>query len=280
MWDTGIPRGMNHATSVYYVNETHGGLSCAETMFEGILEILNLGSTTRFDRTPDKIVNNQRGLPRLHEEELFEITEESVSRAIMGVKTKRRVIKTQYPALRISVSNGNLQFSKYPVLIGHFFKDGIVNAEKAADWLLDYSLSKKHSLGVYPGGIGTNEIAITKTSSWNNFNGTIIVGLGQQESLTINNLAITIEKAIVRYLIDINTSNSIPDGPIGISSLLIGSFYGGLSLVNSVIAIIQGISQANEKVYGVFEGAKIIEHLIEMILNHAQIIFKKSGIFG
>jgi CHAT domain-containing protein len=165
--------------------------------------------------------------------------------------------------LQISIMQGDLRFASYPLLAGHFMGDSILYAESEVDKALKGALREKHNLGIYPGEIGTTEIIISPQTT---FAGAIIVGLGKPETLTSFQLANTIERGIAKYLIDLkrelyNPGNNF-DGPIGISSLIIGCGYGGLSVENAISGIILGIQYANEKIHKLFSGnAKLIEQL-------------------
>ena len=153
--------------------------------------------------------------------------------------------------IRVSVSNGDLRYASYPILAGHFNNDGILNAEKAIDRHLEGALTERHQLALYPGEIGSNEIVILNDHF---FQGTIIVGLGNFGTLTAFQLTQTVEQGVAKYLLDLGgkilpeNNRSAEHGAAGISSLIIGCGYGGLSVENSVRAIIQGVQNANSKI--------------------------------
>lgn len=165
--------------------------------------------------------------------------------------------------LQITIMLGDLRFASYPLLAGHFEGDSILYAESEVDKALRGALREKHNLGIYPGEIGTTEIIISPQTT---FAGAIIVGLGKPETLTAFQLANTVERGIAKYLIDLkrelfNPGNNY-EGPIGISSLIIGCGYGGLTVENAISGIILGIQYANEKISKLFNGdVKLIEQL-------------------
>ncbi|MRG45839.1 CHAT domain-containing protein [Chitinophaga sp. SYP-B3965] len=186
-----------------------------------------------------------------------------------GLNLKNRQTATTAAAatsrntLQVSIMQGDLRFASYPLLAGHFQGDGILYAENEIDKALRGALREKHNLGIYPGEIGTTEIIISPQTT---FAGAIIVGLGKPETLTAFQLANTVERGIAKYLIDLkrelfNPGNNF-DGPIGISSLIIGCGYGGLTVENAISGIILGIQYANEKIHKLFDGtAQLIEQL-------------------
>jgi CHAT domain-containing protein len=141
----------------------------------------------------------------------------------------------------VSVSQGDLLYAAYPILIGHFNRDGILYAEKAIDNYLDGELTQRHKLGLYPGIIGSSEVL---NGSGQQIKGALITGLGDAGKLTAYQLSRTIEQGITNYLLDLKSKAK----QIGISPLIIGCGYGGLSIENSVRAILEGIQQANSKI--------------------------------
>lgn len=186
-----------------------------------------------------------------------------------GLQLKNRQTATPAAAatsrntLQVTIMQGDLRFASYPLLAGHFQGDSILYAESEVDKALKGALREKHNLGIYPGEIGTTEIIISPQTT---FAGAIIVGLGKPETLTAFQLANTVERGIAKYLIDLKRELYNPgsnyDGPIGISSLIIGCGYGGLTVENSISGIILGIQYANEKIHKLFNGdVQLIEQL-------------------
>lgn len=159
--------------------------------------------------------------------------------------------------IQVIVANGDLRYSSFPVIAGHFLNDGILYAEKAIDRNLQGAMSEKQQLGIYPGDIGSSEVFHDPTG---NFAGALIIGLGQQGSLTAYQLSRSVERGASRYILEARRKKFTDS--LGISSLIIGCGYGGLTVDNSVRAIIQGVQQANEKLQ---EMAPDVFPLIEII---------------
>lgn len=246
-WDTGIPKRMIENGSVYYANVTHGGLSCAPSMFLPISDILQKGSTS--------LLTKSRPLIRAAGQEFvappkqdFDLSPQGVENTLLGLGHDAEVIPQGELPIRVSVSNGDLRFAQYPVLVGHFRKDAILNAEKSIDKNLKGMLSDLHRMDLYPGNIGTSELVVLPKSS---FRGALIVGLGEQGRLTAFQLTQTVEQGVSKYLVRINNTMDDQvkpvDGSYGLSALLVGCGYGGLSIENSVRAILQGVRNANTK---------------------------------
>ena len=135
-------------------------------------------------------------------------------------------------------------------MAGHFINDGILYAEKAIDYNLKGVLMERYLLGIYPGEIGTSEVIITGQKD---FNGAIIVGLGEPGSLTAYQLSLSVEQGVAKYLLDLNSNTShilnlAKDRHVGISSLAIACSYGGLSVEKSLRAVVMGVQNANHKI--------------------------------
>ncbi|MBL7712381.1 MAG: CHAT domain-containing protein [Chitinophagaceae bacterium] len=243
-WDSGIPQKMIGNNTVYYANVTHGGLSCAASLFGPISEILSKGYTNMLVRSRPQLRSAELEFAAPPSEN-FDCSPQGLEQTLLGLGQVADAAAVTVP-LKVSVSNGDLRFARFPILVGHFKKDAILNAEKAIDSNLKGSLSELHRLDLYPGDIGTSEMILLQKGP---FKGTVIVGLGEQGALTAFQLAQTTEQAIAKYLVAINNpvNGSYTTGDIGVSTLLIGCGYGGLSIENATRALLQGIQNANNK---------------------------------
>ncbi|MEO6219393.1 MAG: CHAT domain-containing protein, partial [Ginsengibacter sp.] len=248
-WESGIPKKMIANDSVYYVNVSHGALANEPGIFKGITEIINTGSTNSFSKIRPELRGVQKTFksPEQHD---FDLSAEGVTNTLLGLDGTKEEPKEKL-AIRVSISNGDLKYASYPLIAGHFLNDGILNAEKEIDKNMGLALSELQKLSIYPGNIGSSEIFIEHK---NDFKGAIIVGLGESGSFTAYQLTQTVEQGVCKYLLNLcrkelaNNNSKKSTGSIGLSSLIIGSGYGGLSIENSVRAILQGIQNANNKI--------------------------------
>lgn len=253
-WESGIPKQINRATSLYYTNASHGSLAKKAFLFKGIFDLLTTGTTAdhEFSRTPLPVSEQDRSFAS-KETFIFNSTEATVEANVLGLDTWTDIDETNTPILNVSVSKGDMMFAKHPVMIGHFDYDGIYSAESIANKYLDNALLLKHRLGLYPGLIGTSEYFYKSGADADFFPGCIVTGLGQSETLNANQLALTVEKAVSDYLIShkreaVEMQSNNAKKAIGLSSLLIGAGYGGLPIEGACRAILLGIIKANEKV--------------------------------
>jgi len=256
-WDSGIPKKMTELGNVYYANVTHGGLSCQSSLFGPISEILSKGSTNLLTKNRPAIRSNELQFVQAPKQD-FDLSPEGIEHTILGLGYDEVMPVGETP-LKVSVSNGDLRFARFPVLVGHFRKDAILNAEKSIDRNLKGELNQLHQMDLYPGAIGTNELVLLQNST---FKGALIVGLGDQGSLTSFQLTQTIEQGAAKYLVNVNNplnAEVVNGGEIGLSALLVGCGYGGLTIENSTRAILQGIQNANNRMKSLkLDGARLI----------------------
>ncbi len=242
-WATGIPKQLP-PQAVYYVDVAHGALADAPETFAGIGDILARGTTTALSHARPRV----RGqLPKvlLARTEDFDLSEAGVVQTLLGLPATEPVPTTAVP-LRVRVANGDLRYANFPLLAGHFSNDGIQYAEKAIDTYLLDALSQRRNLGSYPGPIGSSEFFL---SAGTDYQGALVLGLGEFGQLTAFRLTQTVEQGVSKYLHGLAFGNLPGPRPsvIGLSSLIIGSGYGGLSVASSVRAILQGVQNANAK---------------------------------
>ena len=245
-WATGIPENINRDTALYFTAVTHGGLANDNSLFKGIRDLLHTGTTNQFVRKPELIPAKKRQFV-LNDTRVFESDEENGILGILGLPTEVKKEEAMLAPLKVSVTRGDLKYSRYPIILGHFNRDGILNAEYAADIYLKRAMSVKHRLGVYPGPVGTYDFFITPNAHEASFKGAIIIGLGEIERFSQQHLSISVEKACISYLLNRQEADSQKKKVKGISVLIIGAGYGKLTIESSCMGILQGIANANAK---------------------------------
>ena len=261
-WESGIPKKMIENNAVYYADVSHGALSNDPDLFKAISDILINGSTTLLKKTRP-VIRGAELVFRTPQVNDFDLSPEGIENTILGLGGEKISEAGEMP-IRVSISNGDLRYSSYPLLAGHFMNDGILYAEKAIDYNMKGVLTERYQLGLYPGEIGSSEVIITHQKD---FNGAIIVGLGDPGSLTAFQLTQSVEQGVAKYLINLNSKmphslNTNDTKQTGVSSLAIACSYGGLSIEKSIRAIIIGVQNANNKISQVLkEGAKMVTHI-------------------
>jgi pimeloyl-ACP methyl ester carboxylesterase len=252
-WDTGIPPNVR----TWYLPEVeHGDLPTHEEAFAAYLELLQNGTTVRLDTTPPDGVRaaalEQRSdLPRDVPPTLPD--EQQLARSVLGsgVGRRKKKSKVHLPKARVSITHGNLGYALYPVCVGHYAGDTIVSAEDYLDKALDGRLRQRHRLGLYPGKLGTCEVLLN-TDRYGKPAGAIVIGLGRVGELSPGSLEVGTTQAVLRYAIDVA---ECLDGRFGaaagvprsarITSLLIGTGAGGMTVRDSIEAILRGVAAAN-----------------------------------
>lgn len=275
-WASGIPKQLIEANAVYYSRVTHGALANEPDLFNAIEEILSTGQT-KLIRNTKPLLRGEEKIFRAEPDIDFDLSENGLEKTILGLADEMEPVGSQIP-VTISVSNGDLRYADYPIIAGHFLNDGVLYAERAIDNYLNGSLTSKHRLGLYPGEIGTNALfGKTKNSD---FEGAIIVGLGEPDQLTSFQLSKSVEQGVLNYLLSIR-GKTVPKRGIGISSLIVATGYGGLSVEGSLKAIIDGVNRANEKVktlgddgYRTVQNIEIIELYADRALNCMYVLNK------
>jgi hypothetical protein len=171
---------------------------------------------------------------------------------------------TEETPITVGISQGDLKYARYPLLAGHFKDDAILYAEKQIDNELGGRLGHDLQLGNYPGRIGESENFLINGKG---FKGAVIVGLGYPEDLTPSELTNSVERAVINYLFHqinqpLENNQSLKPAKNGISSLIIGSGYGGLSVDDSIGSVIQGVCNANTRIKSVYpHNGLTIEHI-------------------
>ncbi len=258
-WEMGIPRELPKKNT-FYALTVHGELANDEKLFKGISEILNDGNTNQISKNP-ALVRSKKLTREVYDDYVISNKPEQLIDQIFGINPQAYQPVDGKISISVGVTNGHLKVSEYPVLVGHFNKDGIVSAEKAIDYCLNGRLTERHRIGYYPGKVGESEVVFNLRT---NPKGAIIIGLGEVGNLTSYKLSKSVQNAILRYAIFMRDNYSTEDAQhyaTGITSLLVGSGYGMLQIEDSIRGIITGISNANQIINNLGSELKPIQNL-------------------
>ena len=257
-WETGIPQKLIEKKSVYYVDVTHGALANEPAIFDGIEDILATGITNELSTARPELRGEATKF-RMERGINFDLSEPGVQNALLGLSEKQNPLANRIP-VTVTVSHGDLKYASHPIVAGHFKSDGILYAEGSIDYNLGGKLSARHSLEIYPGDIGTSDTFFS-CNVYDEYKGAVIVGLGEPGALTAFMLTKTVEQGVANYLLTVGDFKAIKH-QIGISSLIIGCGYGGLSIETSMKAIIEGVNNANAKVSEIYKDSiRTVEHI-------------------
>jgi pimeloyl-ACP methyl ester carboxylesterase len=242
-WESGILPEFGQDRT-YYMDVPHGDLANHKESFAAIYDLLNDGLTTRLSKTPPRYDRSQEERYPLRDEgvEIYP-SQLDLETSVLGASPVRH----QAPVTRrvkVSVVHGNLSFCSDPLAVGHYEGDGLYSAEKALDHHLNGRLSDRIQLGRYPGPEGTAEVVLNDPGK--RPGGAIIVGLGKAGELSPRKLTDSFANALREFGIKAMENKLVgDDGALKISTLLIGTGGNGLSITNSVDAILSAVLQAN-----------------------------------
>ena len=248
-WESGIPPGV----PTWYLDVEHGDLSAHPPAFPAFLDLLESGHTSRLPQTAPIARAAEALFPGGERELDLYPDERTLGAAIMGAGArKHRKSARAEPLVKVRVVQGDLTYARYPVAVGHYVGDPIMSAERALDEAVDGEMKRRHMLGIYPGPLETCAIFPNprlQTQSHAEPAAAIVMGLGQAGELTGAGLSATFTRALLEYAL--GHAHAIPvrghesAEMLGICALLVGSAAGGISVTESVNALIRGLLQAN-----------------------------------
>ena len=269
-WKSGILPELEDRT--WYMDVPHGNMANDRASFAAIYDLLQEGKTTRLSKVPLQVTRGVEDTYVLPVEpvEIYP-GQVDLEQTVLGAAPAPLEISTIVP-IKVSVAHGNLSFCSNPVAVGHYEGDGIFSAEKDLDHLLNGRLSARHRLGLYPGAQGTAEVILSDGSR--KPGGAIVVGLGKAGELSPRKLTQTFANAMREYGMQaVENKELVRDGTLAVSTLLIGAGGMGLSVTNSVDAILSGVAEANKsfaQVEGALQQVRISEiQFIELFKDQA-----------
>lgn len=239
-WSTGLLPEV----PTWYMGAAHGDLANHEPGFPAIYELLANGETQQLPMTPQRVSRSGQRQYRLKDDqpEVFPV-EMDLAQAAMGATPTRLETPKEEP-VRVSVAHGNLAFCEYAVAVGHYEGDALVSAEKALNYHLKGRLATHHELGIYPGDLGSALVILTPE---NKPGGAIVVGLGKVGELSPKKLTNTFVNALTKYAVQCLEDHSNESQlEIPFTSLLVGTGEGGLSIENSMAAILESVFLVNK----------------------------------
>jgi tetratricopeptide (TPR) repeat protein len=263
-WDSGIPPDV----PTWYMDVEHGDLPAHEEAFPALLELLQSGNTTLLPRTAPVSRAAGANFPLPRAADVVYPDEDGMQAAALGAGARRRRrAKRREPAVRVRAVHGSLAFARFPVALGHYKGDTIISAEKAMDRELDGELTRRHQLGLYPGALETSTVFANPRLRDNpraNPKGAIVIGLGTAGALSVAALTRTFTRALLEY--DLEWFERLGqhrpgngEATLGVSTLLIGTGAGGVSVADSVFALLQGVACANDALAASQQAQRITE---------------------
>ncbi len=240
----------------YVQDAAHDQLLAYRPAFPAYLDLLQSGTTRRLSQD-EPAVSRREGFSEertIMRDAMPDSMPAEADLSGFGFGAARPFVRgteRRLPRVNVTIRHGNLAYARHPICVGHYYGDTIVSAEADLDRRLDGALSKRVSLGLYPGQLNSHEIFLHKNKNARP-NGAIVIGLGRVGELSPGTLAAGTGHALLDYALKIAEWPDDRFGTAGtarsakISFLLIGTGFGGMSIRDSIEAILRGVQSANE----------------------------------
>jgi hypothetical protein len=153
-------------------------------------------------------------------------------------------------AIRISVVNGDLMFVREPLLIGHYRAARLTGTEQVMDRLIGGAMRRSLAVDVYP----------DRPSSYQVFKNThvladdrirvprptavIVVGLGEEGSLTAADLVLTVRKGVIAWAERV-AERQEPSSTFDLAATLIGTGGKGMEVAQVAPLLAEAVSDAD-----------------------------------
>jgi tetratricopeptide (TPR) repeat protein/pimeloyl-ACP methyl ester carboxylesterase len=271
----------------WYVEAVHDQLLAYSPAFPAYIDLLQSGTTTRLSQDESSVSRGQGGMEerRIMRDTMPDSmpTKSDLSGFVFGAGRpfKRGIPRRLLPVVKLSIRHGNLAYARHPVCVGHYYGDTIVSAEADLDKRLHGALTRRASLGLYPGKLNSHEIFLQHDKNAKP-NGAIVIGLGLVGELSPGTLTSGIGRALLDYALKIN---DWPDDRFGapgsvrsarISFLLIGTGFGGVSIRDSVESILNAVKWANEHLVESGFDDKVLFDEIEFLEIYQDVAIKAA----
>lgn len=274
-WKSGLLPGV----PVWYVEDTaHDELCTQKRALPGYLDLLMTGTTSLLPATPPLGARAAAN----HGEEMFVMPElpptddipDETSVASLGFGPGRSPAddadRPAVPVIQISIRHGDLAYSRYPVLVGHYQGDTVINAEAALDKRLGGALSRRLQLGLYPGQPRTHALFFNEKTDGKP-GGAVVVGLGQVGELSPGLLEVSVRNALLDFALQVaqwpgeRFGSASKVRSAAISCLLVGSGPGGMAVHDCVEAILRGAVAANDRLERTDLNGRVLIDRIEFL---------------
>lgn len=240
-WASGVLPGVR----TYYVADTEHSELCSQTrVFDAYEEILLGGRTSALPSLPPASRSAAEDFVLTPERAEHLPTPREVVNFGFGIASNRGVPTGALPPVQVELTHGDLAYARFPVLVGHYLGDAIVSAEQALDRRLDGALSERASLDMYPGELGTHAVFFNRREGGRP-RGALVVGLGRIGQVAPGELTRGVRDVLLEFALQ--RLYRADGGTLSVSSVLVGSGAGGLSVRSSLEAILTGAMGANQK---------------------------------
>lgn len=273
----------------WIVDVAHGSLADAKDAFEGYVELLTRGDTSKLQAVPEAALGVRGAslgtgvsvslVPSRRSRAGGGAEPPSVQRDVFapGAAPEAPTARPVGPRLQVSVMHGNLKFVRQPLMLGHYRALALTGSgsEAVMDRLLGQAMSESLRAGLYPSAVGSHQVFINTSRNPDNPlavprpAAVIVVGLGEEGTLRATDLTLTVRQATLAYAQRISEGSAGGSTHFELSATVIGSGGSGMHVGTAAQAIAQGVQQANERLVAVGWPLVMQLQLIELYLDRA-----------
>lgn len=236
-WETGIPKDM----PTFYVKAEHGDLARHERSFGGYLDLLRQGTTRLLEDKQPTVRGSAIPFELPDDPTPLYPDQEALEAAALGARPRYAAPTEKARPITIQLHLGDLSFSRFPVMVGHYEQDSLNGTERHLDKALNQRLSARRQRGLYPGEINTAEVVLDDERFPP---GAVVVGLGEVGGLTVGKLKRALLHGLRRYCLtlDEKKEHEGQEGEsYGLSTLIIGSGVDALPTEDALAALLDAI---------------------------------------
>ncbi|HYF20012.1 MAG TPA: CHAT domain-containing protein [Ramlibacter sp.] len=149
--------------------------------------------------------------------------------------------------LRLGVVNGDLQFIREPLLIGHYVSLRLTGAEAAVDRMVGGGLSRAMAAGLYPDEPATHKVFGNEGADPGPA-AVVVVGLGEEGKLRSHDLIATVRQGVLACAQQLSEREGGSPVRFAIAATLIGSGGSGVTVAQAAQCIAQGVREALRRI--------------------------------
>ena len=267
----------------------HGSLPAEESAFAAYLELLEKGSTAKLspyieDRAGAAVPRSAM-VPNRASRKASVGTPDTWS-AMSSDNQMRHRIERDGPPLTLTILNGNVQFVRHPVVLGHYHSLLLQGAEMTMNHMIGGSMEMSIQMGHYPQFLKSHQVFLNQAQSAHNPlqlprpQAVIVVGLGHEGHLKAEHLSHTVSMGVIAWAQRLRETYIETPESFEIASSLIGSGGSGMSAALSARAIAKGVYDANCSLrQNKWPYVKHL-HLIEVYLDRATDAWQALGMLA
>ncbi|TWO72418.1 CHAT domain-containing protein [Caenimonas sedimenti] len=245
----------------WQVDAAHGKLPDVRSAFQGYVDLLVQGKTTNLAATEAGLRDaGSRAAPasspkvRTRPARAFQAWQEPASPYDeVGEGTAGSGQHRPGAALQVRVLNGDLQFIREPLLVGHYRASRLSGAERVVDRMVGKAMRRALDTGLYPDAPGSHQIFGNRRPNPENPlelarpASVVVVGIGEEGKLDAGRLAQAVRQGVLAYAQRLSeVEETAPH--FDLAATLIGSGGTGVTVGSAAQAIVNGALDAMARI--------------------------------